>query len=64
MKDLLIVTKNAGTVTVSTRNAFMESAIVTDQAGRRRKGTERGGTERRRRDVTSRLGGKKNPKNI
>lgn len=62
MKPLFIVTKNAGTVTGSTRSAFMESVIVTDRAGRRRKGTERGGTERKRRDVTSRLAGKKNKK--
>lgn len=59
MKPLFIVMKNAGTVTVSTRSVFMESVIVTDQAGRRRKGTERGGTERKRRDVTSHLAGKK-----
>lgn len=61
MKPLVIVTsvvtKN-GIVTVSTRSVFMESVIVTDQAERRRKGTERGGTERKRRDVTSPLAGK------
>lgn len=62
MKPLFVVMKNAGTVTVSTRSVFMESVIVTDQAGRRRKGTERGGTERKRRDVTSRLAGKKTNK--
>lgn len=58
-QPLFKVTKSAGTVTESTRSAFMGSAIVTDQAVRRRKGTERGGTERKRRDVTSRLAGKK-----
>lgn len=47
-----------GIVTVSTRSVFMVSVIVTDQAERRRKGTERGGTERKRRDVTSPLAGK------
>lgn len=35
-----------------------ESAIVTDQAERKRKDTEKGGTERKRRDATSPLAGK------
>lgn len=51
-----IVMKN-GIVTVSTRSVVMESVIVTDQAERKRKDTESGGTEKKRRDVTSLLAG-------
>lgn len=46
-----------GIVTVSTRSVVMESVIVTDQAERKRKDTESGGTEKKRRDVTSLLAG-------
>lgn len=43
----------SGTVTVSTKNGATESDIVTGQAERKKRDTERGGTERRRRDATS-----------
>ena len=42
---------------MSTRSVVMQSAIVTGQAEKKRKGTERGGTERKRRDATSPLAG-------
>lgn len=42
-------------VTVSTRSGLMERDIGSEQAERRRKDTERGGIERKRRDATSPL---------
>lgn len=52
-----IVMKN-GIVTASTRSVVMENVIATDQAERRKKDTERGGTVRKRRDATSPPAGK------
>lgn len=43
----------SGIVTVSTRSAAMESDIAIGRAERKRKGTERGGTERKRKDATN-----------
>lgn len=43
---------------MSIRNVVTESAIVTGRAERKRKDTERGGTEKKRRDATSPLAGK------
>lgn len=47
--------KRNGIAIVSTRNELMESDIVTGQAERKRRDTERGGTERRKRDAISPL---------
>lgn len=52
------VAMKSGIVTASTRSVVTENAIATDRAEKKRKGTERGGIERRRRDVTSPLAGK------
>lgn len=38
---------------MSTRSAVMESDIAIGRAERKRKGTERGGTERKRKDATN-----------
>lgn len=61
MKPFVIATvivRKRGIVTVTTRSELTEIAIVTEQVVRRRKDTERGGIERKRRDVTSPLAGK------
>lgn len=60
MKPLAFPTSivmTSGIVTVSTPSGVMESVIGTDQAERKRKDTGRGGTGRKRRDVTSLLAG-------
>ena len=52
-------------VTVSTRSELTERDIGSEQAERRRKDTERGGIERKRRVATSPLAGKyKNKENF
>lgn len=49
----------SGIVTVSTKSVpTQESAIVNAQVEKKRKGTETGGTERKRRDATSPHAGK------
>lgn len=47
----------SGIATVSTKNVVTQSVIVTGQVEKKRRDTERGGTERKRRDVTSPLAG-------
>ena len=51
------IAMKSGIVTASTRSEVTESAIGTGRAERKRKDTERGDTERKRRDATSRLAG-------
>lgn len=57
------VMKN-GIVIASTRSEPTGNAIVTDPAVRRRKDTERGGTETKRRDGTSPLAGKETTESL
>lgn len=57
MRFAFVTVTKSGIVTASTRSAATENVIVTGQAGRKRNGTESGGTERKRMGVISPLAG-------
>lgn len=50
---LFDIVRRSATVTVTTQSVLMESDIAKGQAERKRKGTEKDDTERKKRDVTS-----------
>lgn len=57
MRFVSVAATKSGTATASIRSAATQNAIATAPAGRKRSDTESGGTERKRRDVTSPLAG-------
>lgn len=53
LQHLATPVRRSATVTVTTQSVLMESDIAKGQAERKRKGTEKDDTERKKRDVTS-----------